>query len=395
MNTTILTGLRTNDEYHIGNYLGAMRPIIDMATEHAGGYNVNMFIPDLHSFTTPIDHSTFYERSLKNLRVFFAAGLPFDNEAVNVYRQSHVSAHAEMTVIMNNFAPFGQLSRMVEFKQKVSLSSEAYKDAVKEGTETLDRIRDAIIALNPQNVDGVSEVIDSIAPLTEEYAASMVLKNTSSTVGLFDYPVLMACDILLYDAKYVPVGDDQRQHLELARDLAERFNNKFGETFTLPAPIKEQAKFFGIDEPLRIMSLQDPTRKMSKSVSDPAGTIMIFDDPTSARKKVMSAVTDSVGSINYDRTNQPGITNLLTMLSVLSGKPQSDVNTEFVGQPQYGALKSAVADEVEKLLTDLQAKFESLDVQKVMQKLEVGEAYANKVSQAKLMQVQKAVGLRI
>jgi tryptophanyl-tRNA synthetase len=341
MKQIILTGLRTNDEYHIGNYLGAMRPIIDMAMRHAGEYAVNMFIPDLHSFTTPIDHSTFYERSLKNLRVFFAAGLPMDNPAVNVYRQSHVSAHAELCVILNNFAPFGQLSRMVEFKEKK------------------DRYDDEFVS-----------------------------------VGLFDYPVLMAADILLYDARYVPVGDDQRQHLELARDLAERFNNKFGETFVLPAPIKDQAKFFGVEEPLRIMSLQDPSRKMSKSVSDPNGTIMIFDDPSVARKKVMSAVTDSVGSINYDRTNQPGITNLLTMLSVLSGKPLTDVNAEFVGQTQYGALKTAVADEVEKLLTDLQSKFANLDESAVMTKLADGEKYANEVSQAKLMQVQKAVGLR-
>jgi tryptophanyl-tRNA synthetase len=341
MKETILTGLRTNDEYHIGNYLGAMRPIIDMATKHAGEYTVNMFIPDLHSFTTPIDHATFYERSLRNLRVFFAAGLPLDSESVHVYRQSYVSAHAELTIILNNFAPYGQLSRMVEFKEK-------------------------------------KERFD------EEFVS----------VGLFDYPVLMAADILLYDAKYVPLGDDQRQHIELARDLAERFNNKFGDIFILPATIKEQAKFVGAEEPLRVMSLQDPTRKMSKSVSDPNGTIMIFDDPVSARKKVLSAVTDSIGLINFDRANQPGITNLLTMLSVLSGKSQVNVNNEFVGQSQYGALKTAVADEVEALLTRLQTTFDELDVAQIMQKLEKDELYANEISHKKLMAVQKAVGLR-
>lgn len=338
---TILTGLRTNDEYHIGNYLGAMRPIIDMATKHSGEYNVNMFIPDLHSFTTPIDHATFYERSLKNLKVFFAAGLPLDSDMVHVYRQSHVSAHAELCVILNNFAPFGQLSRMVEFKEK-----------------------------------------------RERFEEEFV------SVGLFDYPVLMAADILLYDAKYVPLGDDQRQHIELARDLAERFNNKFGDVFILPATIKEQAKFVGAEEPLRVMSLQDPSRKMSKSVSDSNGTIMIFDDPTLARKKVMGAVTDSIGSINFDRTEQPGITNLLVMLSVLSGKPQADINSEHEGQSQYGALKTAVADEVEVLLTRLQTKFNNLDEAQIIQKLEKDEIYANELSQKKLLQVQRAVGLR-
>jgi tryptophanyl-tRNA synthetase len=338
---TILTGLRTNDDYHIGNYLGAMLPIIKMAKTRAQDHRVNMFIPDLHSFTTPIDHSIFYDRSMKNLKVFFAAGLPLDVDSVNVYRQSHVSAHAELCVILNNFAPFGQLSRMVEFKEKK------------------DRFDDEFVS-----------------------------------VGLFDYPVLMAADILLYDAKYVPVGEDQRQHLELARDLAERFNNKFGDTFALPAPIKQQAEFFSVEAPLRIMSLQNPEKKMSKSVSDPAGTIMIFDDPSAARKKVMSAVTDSIGVINFDKSLQPGITNLLTMLSVMSGRNQSDINTEFVGQPQYGELKAAVADEVDKLLTNLQTKFAELNDESILAKLEQGEKYANEVSQEKLMQVQKAVGLR-
>jgi tryptophanyl-tRNA synthetase len=341
MKETILTGLRTNDEYHIGNYLGAMLPLTQMADKYGDERVVNMFIPDLHSFTTPIDHVTFYERSHKGLMTFFAAGLPLDKPNVHVYRQSRVSAHAELCVILNNFAPFGQLSRMVEFKDK-----------------------------------------------RERFADEFV------SVGLFDYPVLMAADILLYDAVYVPLGDDQRQHIELARDIAERFNNKFGDTFVLPATIKDQAKFAGIEEPLRIMSLQDPSRKMSKSVSDPNGTIMMFDDPAAARKKVMSAVTDSIGSINYDRTNQPGITNLLTMLSVLTGKSQSEVNKEHIGQVQYGALKTAVADEVEKLLVNLQKRYSSLDESAVLAKLAEGEKYAGQVSQAKLMQVQKAVGLR-
>jgi tryptophanyl-tRNA synthetase len=337
----ILTGLRTNDEYHIGNYLGAMRPIIELAKKHSEDYMVNMFVPDLHSFTTPIDHTTFYKRSLKNLRVFFAAGLPMNMASVHVYRQSYVPAHSELAVVLNNFAPFGQLSRMVEFKEK---------------RERFD----------------------------EEFVS----------VGLFDYPVLMASDILLYDAKYVPVGDDQRQHLELARDLAERFNNKFGEIFVLPATIREQATFFGVDEPLRIMSLQDPTHKMSKSVSDPNGTIMIFDDPAHARKKVMSAVTDSVGFINFDRSKQPGIANLLTMLSVLSNTRLSDVIKQFEGHTTYGDLKKAVADEVEKLLVTLQTNFAKIDEVKVLKKLEIGESYANKVANTKLLQVQKAVGLR-
>ena len=276
------------------------------------------------------------------MKVFFAAGLPFDKDSVRVYRQSHVPAHSELTVILNNFAPFGQLSRMVEFKEK-----------------------------------------------RERFEEEFV------SVGLFDYPVLMTSDILLYSAKYVPVGDDQRQHLELARDMAERFNNRFGDTFTLPVTVKEQATFFGVEEPLRIMSLQNPEKKMSKSVSDPSGTIMIFDDPVAARKKVMSAVTDSAGAINFDRTSQPGISNLLTMLSVLSGRSMDEVKTEFIGQAQYGGLKTAVADEIEKLLIILQSKFAEISDEKVMEKLLSGEIVANEMANKKLHDVLKAVGLRV
>lgn len=341
MKPTILTGLRTNADYHIGNYLGAMLPLISMAKVHANEYIVNMFIPDLHSFTTPIDHNSFYDQSIRNLRIFFAAGLPLDNDNIHVYRQSHVSAHAELTVILNNFTSFGQLSRMVEFKEKKNRYDDEFVSA-----------------------------------------------------GLFDYPVLMAADILLYDAQYIPVGDDQRQHLELARDIAEKFNNRFGATFVLPKTIHEQAAFFGVREPLRIMSLQNPENKMSKSVSDPSGTIMILDDPKVARKKVMSAVTDSIGQINYDRVKQPGITNLLTMLAVLKGVEQETINSEFVGQTQYGALKTAVADEVEALLVSIQSNLNQQDTQKIMRKLENDERYANEYSQATLLRVQRAIGLK-
>ena len=339
--STILTGLRTNADYHLGNYLGAILPMVQMARKHSSDYQINMFIPDLHSFTTPIDFDTFYEQSIRNLKVFFAAGLPLDNENVRVYRQSHVTAHSEMTVILNNFTLFGQLSRMVEFKEK-------------------------------------RERID------EEFVS----------VGLFDYPVLMASDILLYDAEYVPVGDDQRQHLELARDIAERFNNRFGETFVVPKTIKQQAEFFGIEEPLRIMSLQNPDKKMSKSIDDPNGTIMLFDEPSVARKKVMSAVTDSVGSVNFDRVNQPGITNLLILLAVLCGKSQEEVNKEFTGMSQYGELKNAVADQVELLLEGVQKTFAELDDVRIMEKLGQDELYANEYSQKTLLKVQKAIGLR-
>ncbi|MEX1995156.1 MAG: tryptophan--tRNA ligase, partial [Candidatus Saccharimonadales bacterium] len=177
----VLTGLRSNAEFHIGNYLGAIKPMVELQKEHAGQYQLNMFVPDLHSFTTPIDHSKLYEQTIENLKVFVAAGLDTDNADTFIYRQSYIPAHSELTWILDCFAGFGQASRMTEFKDKA----------------------------NRENED-------------------------SLTVGLFNYPVLMAADILLYDAKWVPVGDDQRQHVEFTRDLAMRMNNKFGELFTLP-----------------------------------------------------------------------------------------------------------------------------------------------------------------
>jgi tryptophanyl-tRNA synthetase len=338
---TILTGIRCNDELTLGNYLGAMLPLVKMAKEKSDEYLVALFVPDLHSFTTPIDHKGFYKRSMSNLRMFVAAGLPIDIQNAKIYRQSRISAHSELCVILNNFASFGVLSRMTEFKDKAER----------------------------KDLEFVS-------------------------VGLFDYPVLMAGDMLLYGAKYVPVGDDQRQHLEFTRDIAERFNNKFGEVFQSPADIKEQARFAAQDDSIRIMSLTSPEKKMSKSVKDPNGTILLSDDPKAAAKKIMSATTDSIGKINFDKVNQPGITNLLVLLALLEGRTQEEVNQEFVGQTQYGDLKKRVADAVEKTLTELQEAYNNVDESKLKEKLEESEEQMREIANQTLLKVQKAVGLR-
>jgi tryptophanyl-tRNA synthetase len=278
---------------------------------------------------------------MNNLRMFVAAGLPIEEDNVDIYRQSRVSAHSELCVILNNLTSFGVVSRMVEFKEKSTR-----KDA--------------------------------------EFVS----------VGLFDYPVLMAADILLYGATYVPLGDDQRQHVELTRDIAERFNNKFGETFIVPASIPEQAKFVGLQDQVRIMSLTNPEKKMSKSVKDPNGTILLKDDPKLAAKKVMGATTDSVGVINFDKKNQPGITNLLILLALLEGKSQDEINKEFVGQNQYGELKKRVAAAVEETLNKLQKAYEEVDQKELEAKLKESEEKMREVANQTLLKVQKAVGLR-
>lgn len=338
---TILTGIRCNDELTIGNYLGAILPLVEMSKKYSKDYRVALFVPDLHSFTTPVDHTRLYSNSTSNLKLFIAAGLPIGKENIEVYRQSRISAHSELCVILNNFSSFGTLSRMTEFKDKA----------------------------NRKDVDFIS-------------------------AGLFDYPVLMAADIVLYGAKYVPVGDDQRQHLEFARDLAQRFNNRFGEIFVVPEDIKQQAKFASQDESIRIMSLTNPEKKMSKSVKDPNGTILLKDEPKVAAKKVMGATTDSVGVINFDKKNQPGITNLLILLALLEGRTQEEVNQEFVGQTQYGELKKRVADAVEETLTRLQRAYSEVDVNELEKTLLQSEEKMRYVADETLLKVQKAVGLR-
>lgn len=331
----ILTGLRANNDLHLGNYLGAMLPMVDMARTQAGKYQINFFVPDLHSFTTPIDHSKLYGQTLDNIRMYVAAGLPLDEADIYIYRQSFIPAHSELTWILDCFTGFGEMSRMTQFKDKSGELSERV------------------------------------------------------TVGLFNYPVLMAADILLYDAMYVPVGDDQTQHLEFTRDIAERMNGKFGELFTVPLPVKQQHEFFGKDQGLRIRDLVDPTKKMSKSDATGKGVIFLQDTPEVARKKIMSATTDSFEKVANNYETQPGVSNLLDILKLLGGEPE-----EFLGQSQYGPLKEAVADKVAEFLLEFQAKLAAVDNRALEAKLEASEAAMNQVANARLHQVQRAVGLR-
>lgn len=336
---TILTGVRVNEEPTIGNFLGAYAPMINLSREHSED-RINFFVPDLHSFTTPIDHGKLYEQTIKGIKYYLAAGLDINNPNIHIYRQSRIPAHAELCWILDCFTPFGEASRMTQFKEK--------------GAEHPDAV----------------------------------------TVGLFNYPILMAADILLYDAKYVPLGEDQFQHLELARNIAIRMNNRFGqELFTLPAPEKEQVKFMHLEKGLRIRSLTEPNKKMSKSSENERSKILLCDDPKHAAKKIMSATTDSEGVIRFDMVNQPGISNLLTMESLLSNRDIQDVISDWAGQTSYGDLKRKVADTVMHFLADFQERVKNISNSDVEAILERGEQYANMTANKKLRQVQKAIGL--
>ena len=319
--------------------------MVEIQKAHGDTHDMFFFVPDLHSFTTPIDHSTLYEHTVRNLRYFVAAGMDFWAPGAHLYRQSYIPAHSELTWILDCFAYMGEMSRMTQFKDKS---------------------------------DGQANV----------------------SVGLFNYPVLMAADILLYNARYVPVGDDQKQHLELARDLGIRVNNKFEDAFAdgvftvVPEDWKTQLEFAKRDNGVRIRSLRNPGKKMSKSVDDPAGTIGMTDDPAEAAKKVMSATTDSAGEINFDWENQPGITNLLQMLALMSERPVADVAAEWKGKSSYGELKKAVADKVESFLREFQKRVANVDEAKLLAKLEEDERKVSEIAEATLLRAQQAVGLR-
>lgn len=216
----------------------------------------------------------------------------------------------------------------------------------------------------------------------------------SVNVGIFDYPVLMAADILLYDAVYVPVGEDQFQHLELTRRLAERFNHRFNqEIFTLPAKPEDQAKFMHVGEGIRIRDLQDPTKKMSKSSRAENSKIMLSDTPAQAKKKIMSATTDSVGKISYDMFNQPGISNLLQIEALVTGSPLQEVISTWAGETHYGDLKQKVASSVATMLETFQGELAKISDQTVLDLLSAGEVYANQVADQKVAQVKACFNL--
>jgi len=265
-----------------------------------------------------------------------AAGLNLNNPDINIYRQSYIPAHSELTWILDCFTGFGEMCRMTQFKEK-----------------------------------------------------SLRLGEDRISVGLFNYPVLMAADILLYNASYVPVGDDQSQHLEFTRNIAERMNSKFGELFTVPKPVKQQHQFFGKDQGLRIRDLLDPTKKMSKSDETGKGVIFLSDSPDEAKKKIMGAATDSFGDVQYDYKERPGITNLLDILKLLGGNPD-----DFIGQKQYGPIKEAVTDKVSIFLLDFQSKLDQVNDDDIQVKLQASESAMNEQVSSVLLNVQRAVGLR-
>lgn len=336
----IITGIQPTNNLHIGNYFGAVLPMIKKSKELKKDQKMIMFVADLHSLTIEIDYSLLKKQIFDIAKIYLASGLDCSLENVYLIRQSKISAHSELAWLLNCFTYFGEAKKMTQFKDK----SISHKDNI--------------------------------------------------NIGLFDYPILMASDIFLYDSKYVPVGEDQTQHLELARNIAIRINNKFKqEIFVVPEKMTNQLKYFDLLNPLRIKSLTNPDKKMSKSDLNDKSKILLTDNPLDTTKKIMSATTDNLANINWDFENQPGITNLLQIYSLLANKTQEDTKKEFVGQNQYGPLKKIVSEKVQEFLTNLQLKLNKISDQEVIDIFEKKEKEANKIAKKTLTRFQTILGL--
>ena len=324
----MLSGIKPTGQLTLGNYIGALRNFVNYQDD----YEMIVFIANLHCITEYQDPADLRKNLTDAVALYMACGL--DPKKATIFLQTDVHAHAELGYIMACNTYLGELNRMTQFKDKSAKGE----------------------------------------------------KNM--TAGLYTYPCLMAADILLYDADYVPVGEDQKQHVELTRDIAQRFNNKYGETFVVPEPLIAKVG-------ARIMSLSDPSKKMSKSDEANKGCIYLLDEPEAARKKIMSAVTDSLGEIKLDKENQPGLYNLIEIASALSNRSMEEIANEFAGQG-YGKLKGYVADVVCAELETIQERYRNIMASHQIEEiLEDGARRAAAIADPKLDDVKKKIGLEI
>lgn len=325
-----ISGIQPSGTITLGNYLGAIRNFVNLQNE--GKFDdILVFIADLHAITVAQDKQELRKNIRSLAALYLACGL--DPQKTHIFIQSEVPAHTELSWVLECNTYIGELQRMTQFKDKSQ----------------------------KHQTDGVS-------------------------TGLLTYPVLMASDILLYDADVVPVGQDQKQHLELCRDIAIRFNSKYGDTFTVPEGYmsKNSAK---------IMSLTDPSKKMSKSDDNPKSYISILDDINVAKKKIKSAVTDLDTEVRFDKENKPGVSNLISIASAISGLSIEEIEAKFKGQ-NYATFKEYVANVVAELLENIQKKYnEIINSQELDQILDEGRDYANYLANKKIAKVKNKVGL--
>lgn len=320
----LFSGIQPSGNLHLGNYLGAIKQWLPLQDQ----YEAIFCVVDMHAITVPQDPAELRKKTIEIAKIYLAAGI--DPEKSTLFVQSHVPAHAELGWILNTIATMGELGRMTQFKDKVQKG----------------------------NVD-------------------------NSGVGLFGYPVLMASDILLYDTATVPVGEDQKQHVELTRDLAQRFNSRFGETFVVPEPLIQR-------EGARIMGLDDPTKKMSKSAASEYNYIALSDDADTIRKKIKKAVTDSGSEIVY-ADDKPALKNLINIYTLLSGKKVDEVEAMYQGKG-YGDFKADLAEVVVNFLVPFQERLAAISDDEVLAVLHAGAEKARAIAEKKVAAVYEKVG---
>ena len=323
----VFSGIQPTGNLHIGNYLGALKNWV--AEQHQ--YENVFCIVDLHALTTPQDPEELYNSIRQVAMLYLACGIDLEHCAVFV--QSHIPAHSELTWLLNCVTPMGWLERMTQFKDKSA-------------------------------------------------------KQESVGTGLFDYPVLMAADIILYDSHYVPVGEDQKQHVELTRDIVQRFNSLYGETFVEPEVLIPKSG-------ARVMGLDDPTSKMSKSIDKAGHSLRLLDPPDVLRRSIMRATTDSLNQIAFDRENQPGVTNLLGMYQAITGQSNEEIIAEFEGKG-YGNLKKTVAEVVISTLAPIQQRYYDMaaDPGYIEQILRESAERIRPIADHRLLVAQRNMGLR-
>ncbi len=323
----VFSGIQPTNVLHIGNYLGALKNWVDEQDKYE-----NVFcIVDLHALTTPQDPTELFQKSREVALIYLAAGISLEHCAIFI--QSHIAAHSELTWLLNCITPIGWLERMIQYKDKSA-------------------------------------------------------KQESVGTGLFDYPVLMAADIILYDTHYVPVGEDQKQHVEITRDIAQRFNHLYGETFVEPEVLIPKAG-------ARVMGLDDPTAKMSKSSDKQGHALRLLDPPDVLRKAIMRATTDSLNNIAFDRKNQPGVYNLLNIYQAVTEHSEEKIIAEFEGKG-YGNLKKQVAEAVIATLEPIQNRYHDMaeDPAYIEQVLKEGADRVRPIAENRLQVAQRNMGLR-
>lgn len=385
MKQRIFSGVQPSGNLHIGNYLGAIKNWVSLQND----YEAIFCIVDLHAITVPQDPKVLREKIIEIAKIYVACGI--DLKKSTIFVQSQVKEHAELGWILNTITKNGELAKMTQFKDKSGFDFDEFENKLNFASDK-----------NFKKIENDSEIKDQIFDLSIRQIVELFLgigykssrnffqefkeKFNSVGVGLYDYPVLMAADILLYDTAVVPVGEDQVQHIELARTLARRFNTRFGETFIVPeAKINQEGK--------RIMGLDNPAKKMSKSAESSYNYIALNDDAETVRRKIKKAVTDSGSEIVYS-DEKPALKNLINIYSLFSGKTTSEIEKMYSGKG-YGDFKNDLAEVINNFLVPFQERFNAISDEEILAVLKDGAEKVRKIAEKKMREVKEKIGFLV